>query len=71
MTTNTNTNTVTTKEKLTTYIRGVKAETKKVIWPNKKELVSYTGVVILISAIVALIVYVIDLGLNQVLSLIF
>lgn len=65
-----NTNTITTKEKLTTYVRGVKAELKKVIWPNKKELVNYTGVVIFISAIVALIVYVLDLGLNQLLSLI-
>ncbi len=70
MTANTNTNTVTTKEKLNTYIRGVKAEVKKVIWPSKKDLINYTGVVILLSTIVALIVYVIDLGINQILSLI-
>lgn len=66
----TNTNTVSNKEKLTTYIRGVKAELKKVIWPNKKELINYTSVVILISAIVAIIVYVLDLGIHGILSLI-
>jgi preprotein translocase subunit SecE len=64
------TNTVSTKEKLSTYFRGVKAELKKVIWPNKKELINYTGVVILLSAVVALVVYVLDLGIHGVLSLI-
>ncbi|TJX12911.1 preprotein translocase subunit SecE [Tissierella creatinini] len=55
---------------MNTYIRGVKAELKKVIWPSKKDLINYTGVVILLSTIIALIVYVIDLGINQILSLI-
>ena len=64
------TNTVSTKDKLSTYFRGVKAELKKVIWPNKKELANYTGVVILISVLVAIVVYVLDLGIHGVLSLI-
>lgn len=29
------------------YFKGIKTETKKVVWPTRKELVSYTGVVIL------------------------
>ncbi len=29
------------------YFRGIKTETKKVVWPTRKELGSYTGVVIL------------------------
>lgn len=66
----TNTNTITTKEKMTTYFRGVRSELKKVIWPSKKELINYTGVVILLSAIVAIIVYILDLGLNKLLSFI-
>ncbi len=66
----TNTNTITTKEKMTTYFRGVRSELKKVIWPNKKELTNYTGVVILLSTIVAIIVYVLDLVLNKLLSFI-
>lgn len=62
--------TSTSKGKISTYFRGVKAEVKKVIWPNKKELTNYTGVVILISVIVGLIVWVLDLGIHRVLSLI-
>lgn len=55
---------MTTKNKekgnLSNYLRGVRAEMKKVIWPSKKELVSYTGVVIFVSAIVSIIVYILD-----------
>lgn len=29
------------------YLKGVKIETKKVVWPTRKELVSYTVVVII------------------------
>lgn len=46
---------------MNTYFRGVKAELKKVIWPTKKELINYTGIVIIISAIVAITVSVLDL----------
>ena len=29
------------------YFKGVRTEMKKVVWPTKKELVSYTAVVIM------------------------
>lgn len=58
------------KGRVSTYFKGVKAEMKKVIWPTRKELVNYTGVVVLISAVVGLIVWVLDLGIHRVLSLI-
>lgn len=29
------------------YFKGVKTELKKVVWPTKKELISYTSVVLL------------------------
>ena len=64
------TQTVSTKDKMTTYFKGVRAEIKKVIWPNKKELINYTGIVILISVLIALIVYVLDLVINGALRLI-
>lgn len=64
------TDTVSNKNKLSTYIRGVKAELKKVVWPSKKELINYTGVVILISALVALVVYVLDLIIHGALGFI-
>lgn len=28
------------------YFKGIKTETKKVVWPTRKELVSYTSVVV-------------------------
>lgn len=62
--------TETKKGKLASYFRGVRAEMKKVIWPTKKELINYTAVVIVISAIVALTVWIIDLLINGGLSLI-
>jgi preprotein translocase subunit SecE len=58
------------KGKVSTYFKGVKAEMKKVIWPTKKELVNYTGVVILISAIVGLVVWILDTVILRILSLI-
>lgn len=58
------------KSKMSNYFRGVKAEMKKVIWPNKKELLNYTAVVVAISALVAFIVWVLDLLINGGLSLI-
>ncbi|MCK9445041.1 MAG: preprotein translocase subunit SecE [Tissierellaceae bacterium] len=51
----------TKKGSMSTYFKGVKSEMKKVIWPNKKELINYTGVVILISGLVAFIVWILDL----------
>ncbi len=41
---------------------GIKAEMKKVIWPSKKEVVSYTAVVIATCAIFALGFWLIDTG---------
>lgn len=29
------------------YFKGVRVELKKVVWPNRKEAISYTGVVIM------------------------
>lgn len=65
-----NTGSVKTKDKMSAYFRGVRSEIKKVIWPDKKELTNYTGVVIFISVLVAAIVYVLDLVLGGILSFI-
>ena len=58
------------KGKTSTYFKGVKAEMKKVIWPTKKELINYTGVVVLISAMVGIVVWLLDMGIHRLLSLI-
>ena len=44
------------------YFKGVKTEMKKVVWPTKKEMVSYTAVVIMTCAIFALGFWLIDTG---------
>ena len=44
------------------YLKGVKLELKKVIWPTKKETTSYTAVVIVTCAIFALGFWLIDTG---------
>lgn len=58
------------KTKMTTYFRGVKAEMKKVSWPTKKELLNYTAVVVALSALVAVIVWILDIIINYGLQLI-
>ncbi len=66
----TQTNTKSKSGKLKSYLKGVKAEYRKVVWPTKKELLNYTVVVISLSAITALIVWGMDLGLRKILSFI-
>jgi preprotein translocase subunit SecE len=58
------------KSKLSRYFRGVKSEFKKVIWPDKNKLINYTGVVILLSGVISLIVYILDLLMHGALGLI-
>ena len=45
------------------YFRGVKTELKKVVWPTRSEVVSYTAVVIAVCAAFALIFWLIDTGI--------
>ena len=44
------------------YYKGIKTEMKKVVWPTKKEVASYTAVVIATCAIFALGFWLIDTG---------
>lgn len=56
--------------RLSKYVKGVRSEVKKVVWPNKNELIKYTGLVLLISFIVALIIFLFDGLISRILSLI-
>ncbi|MHB1610525.1 MAG: preprotein translocase subunit SecE [Sulfobacillus sp.] len=51
------------------YLREVRSELKKVVWPTPKQTLSYTGFVVGFSLLVALIIAGLDaifnLGLNQ------
>jgi len=42
------------------FLKQVRSELKKVIWPTKKEVIKLTGVVILISFIVGVYIGVLD-----------
>ncbi len=44
------------------YFRGIKIELKKVVWPTRSELISYTGIVIGVCAVCALGFWAIDSG---------
>lgn len=46
------------------FIKDFKGECKKIVWPDAKTVLKSTGIVILVVAIVAIVVGVIDLGLS-------
>lgn len=46
------------------YFSGVYSELKKVYWPNRRQLIGYTGVVLVTVTIVALILWAFDSGLS-------
>lgn len=53
------------------YFKGVRVETKKVVWPTRKELMSYTVVVLFTCAFFGLAIWGIDSGFLALLKLIF
>jgi preprotein translocase subunit SecE len=53
------------------YFTSVYNELKKVHWPNRQQLVAYTGVVLVSVTIVALIIWLFDSGLSWVLGKLF
>ena len=48
------------------FFKGVLAELKKVHWPSKKQLASYTGVVIFTVAVMAIAISIFDWGISAV-----
>ena len=50
------------------FIREVKAELKKVTWPGKSELISFTGIVFVTVTVVAALIWVIDASFTQLLK---
>lgn len=51
-------------DKTAEYFRGVWSELKKVQWPNRQQLITYTGVVFVAVAIVAFLLWIVDSGLS-------
>nr|P52853.1 RecName: Full=Protein translocase subunit SecE [Streptomyces galbus]CAA65164.1 membrane translocase [Streptomyces galbus] len=52
-------------KRLATFYRQIIAELRKVVWPTRNQLTSYTTVVIFFVAIMIRLVTVIDYGLNH------
>lgn len=42
------------------YFKGIKTEVKKVVWPTRRELVSYTWVVLLTCVALSLAIWAVD-----------
>ncbi|MGI6609610.1 MAG: preprotein translocase subunit SecE [Limnochordia bacterium] len=57
------------RERLKRYFRESRAELRKVSWPNRKELTTYTLVVIFTTAVVSIFVGLVDLLFSQLFGL--
>ena len=53
------------------YIKQVVAELRKVIWPNRKQMVSYTTVVLVFLVFMVVLISLVDLGLAKLVLLVF
>lgn len=47
------------------YLREVRTELKKVVWPDRRQTIIYTGVVIVSVVAVALVIWVVDAVLSE------
>ena len=57
-------------EKIKRFLKEVRAEMKKVTWTGRKEIVSGTIAVMVLSGVIAVFLWVIDFGLSQVIRLV-
>ncbi len=51
------------------YLREVRSELKRVVWPDRRQTMIYTGVVIVSVVAVALVIWVVDAFLSEALKL--
>lgn len=56
--------------KIFQFLREVRGELAKVVWPRRREALKMTGIVILFSVAVALFLGLIDFGLTRIVGLI-
>jgi preprotein translocase subunit SecE len=54
-----------------TFLKQVVAELRKVIWPNRKQMISYTTVVLVFLAFMVALIGGVDLGLAKLVTLVF
>ena len=56
---------------IVTYIRQVVSEMKKVIWPNRQQMVNYTIVVLVFLTFMTILIGLVDLGLAKLMLQVF
>jgi preprotein translocase subunit SecE len=57
--------------RLMRFLREVVAELRKVIWPTRKQMITYTSVVLVFLAVMTALVYGLDLGFTKLIFLVF
>jgi len=55
-------------KRIKSFMSEVKAETKRVTWPNRKEVYGTTIVVLIAVFIFAIFLYIVDIGLQQIVT---
>jgi preprotein translocase subunit SecE len=58
----------TTMERLNTFLKDVQVEFKKTTWPSREELQESTTVVIVTVMIISMFIFIVDLGVNKVVT---
>lgn len=59
------------KDKIINFFQDIYKEMKKVSWPKKEELIDSTKVVVITMILSAVLVYIIDKGISEILKAIF
>jgi preprotein translocase subunit SecE len=57
--------------RISRYFRQVVAEMRKVVWPTRAQLITYTAVVIVFVVVFALAVLLVDLGMARLAGIVF
>ena len=57
-------------EKVKQFLKEVKTELKKVVWPTRKDTIASTSVVVILVLIIAVFLGLVDFGLSRVIRLI-
>jgi len=57
-------------EKVKQFLKEVKTELKKVVWPTRKDTIASTSVVLIIVMIIALFLGLVDIGVSRIIRLI-
>jgi len=56
------------KDKILTFFSDVRKEMEKVTWPSREELIESTRIVVVVSLIIAVFAWVVDLAVSEALK---